>query len=145
MKMRCLLIMLCWCAAMTVLMTGCTTAASTAAPSAPAAAPADSCAAMAEPTARRIAPGSGITPPNPVYRVEPVAPRAVLGLDAVATVEAVIGEDGKVRHICYRDGDREWAAAVAEALRNWRFEPAKLDGKPVATLFTLTTKLRRRM
>ena len=101
------------------------------------------CAAAAEPTALKFGPGSGITPPKAVHRVEPTTPESLRGTEAVAIIQAIIGEDGSPRHICISDGNEEWGRQVAEAFRHWRFEPATLDGKPVAVQFTLTMRLRR--
>lgn len=100
------------------------------------------CAARAEPTALKLGPETGITEPKSKYRKEPIAaPHLPDG--SVAVVAAIIGENGRPRHVCVAGGEPEWARAVAEALREWRFEPATLDGRPVAVQFTLTTKLRR--
>jgi hypothetical protein len=117
--------------------------ASTTSSSQTAAIASESCAAKADPTALKLGPGSGITAPKVLHRVEPLAPEALRGREALATVEAVIGEDGKARHICFREGDREWGQAIAAVLGAWRFEPATLDGKPVAVVFTLTSRLRQ--
>jgi hypothetical protein len=100
-----------------------------------------SCAAKAEPTALEITPDSGIAPPKAVHRVDPVAPSHLTRGEAI--IDAVIGEDGRPRHICLRTGDPEWGQAAATAFQNWQFEPATMDGKPVAVLFTLTTRLNR--
>jgi hypothetical protein len=104
--------------------------------------PSQSCAAQAEPTALKIEPGSGITPPKAIHRVEPLAPASLAGRGAFAIVEAIIGEDGKPRHICFASGDSDWGNAVAVAFKQWLFEPATLEGKPVAVQFTLTMRLR---
>lgn len=104
--------------------------------------PAQSCAAQAEPTALKMEPGNGVIPPKAIHRVEPLAPASLVGRATVATVEAIIGEDGKPRHICFASGDPEWGNAVAAAFKQWLFEPATLQGKPVAVQFTLTTRLR---
>ncbi len=100
------------------------------------------CAARAEPAALKLGPGTGITRYESTYRKEPIAaPHLPDG--SVAVVEAIIGENGVPRHICIVSGEPEWTKAVAEALREWRFEPATLEGRAVAVQFTLTTKLRR--
>jgi hypothetical protein len=86
-------------------------------------------------------PGSGVTPPQALRRVEPIiASPHRLPAEATATIEAVIGEDGKPRHVCVAGGDPEWGQAVAAAFRQWTFAPATMDGKPVAVQFKLTTK-----
>lgn len=113
--------------------------ASTAHRSSPNAVP---CAGEAEPTALKIEPGSEIVPPKPLHRVEPIASASLRGRSAVATINAVIGEDGRPRHTCITDGDPEWGRAVEAAFRQWLFEPATLHGKPVAVRFTLTTRWR---
>jgi hypothetical protein len=115
----------------------CTACAATHAPEPP------SCAALAEPTALKIERGNGITPPKSLHRVDPIAPANLHDRSAVARIDAVIGEDGKPRHICITRGDPLWADAAAAAVREWTFEPATLNGKPVAVLFTLTTKFTR--
>lgn len=104
----------------------------------------ESCAAAAEPTALKIENGSGITPPKSIYRREPLTPASVRGRGAVAIIEAVIGEDGKPRHVCLLEGDEEWGTAVVAAFREWTFEPATLSGKKVAVVFRLTAKSRPR-
>jgi outer membrane biosynthesis protein TonB len=100
------------------------------------------CWQEAEPAALKFEPGSGITPPRPVHRAEPIL-HVRPAQEAEATIEAVIGEDGRPRHICITSGNPDWGRAVAAAFRQWVFEPATLDGKPVAVQFTLTTRFRR--
>lgn len=97
------------------------------------------CPAEAEPTAVTIEEGSGIIAPKVIHRAEPKA-RSMAGRRATAIVEAVIGEDGVPRHICVTSGDPDWGRIVADAVREWRFEPATRDGKPVAVRFSLTSK-----
>jgi outer membrane biosynthesis protein TonB len=102
-----------------------------------------SCAAVAEPTALKIRKDSGVTPPRATYRKEPKA-QSSLADGTIATIAAIIGEDGHPRHVCQMSGNEEWGRAVMEAFQSWRFEPATLNGSPVAVQFTLTTKLKRR-
>ena len=55
-------------------------------------------------------------------------------------VEAIIGLDGLPYAPQLRS--RRYPVmgfAVMETLRRWRFEPARLDGKPVRTIYNLTT------
>ncbi|HVE72303.1 MAG TPA: energy transducer TonB [Thermoanaerobaculia bacterium] len=104
---------------------------------------ASNCAAAAEPTALKIEEGSGITSPKAVHRVEPTTPDSLKGTEAVAIIQAIIGENGTPRHICISGGNEQWGKQVADAFRYWRFQPATLNGKPVAVQYTLTTRLRR--
>jgi hypothetical protein len=117
------------------LVLGCATA-----PSSQATTP--NCAQLAEPSALTVAKDGEITPPKAIFRKEPIAPDS-LRESAVADLGAVIGEDGKLRHICFMGGDEMWGQAAADALQDWRFEPATLDGRPVAVLFKVTMRFRR--
>ena len=85
--------------------------------------------------------GSGIQPPKVIRRVEPMAnPEWVRsGRRRAATIEAVINTAGRVEAVWYVSGDRPWAEAVAAAVRDWTFEPARRNGEPVAVRFSLTS------
>ncbi|HEX7707356.1 MAG TPA: energy transducer TonB [Thermoanaerobaculia bacterium] len=89
--------------------------------------------------------GGPITPPRVIKRVEPVISRALRETTraADAEIEAVIDEKGTVIGAVYLSGNREWAQALAYAVGRWRFEPATLDGKPIAVRFTISSTFRR--
>ena len=99
------------------------------------------CAAQIQPPAATVE-DPGVEPPTVIRRAEPIVGRSLRGRNAEATVEAIIGEDGTPRNVCTTAGDAEWGRYVAAALRQWRFRPATLDGKPIAVRFTLTTSFR---
>ena len=105
----------------------------------PATGPEELCAAMVQPPVPKADSNPDIQAPVVIRRVEPVVGRSLRSRAALATVEAVIGEDGHVRNVCVTSGDQEWGRAVAAALRKWQFKPGTLDGKPVAVLFSLTS------
>jgi hypothetical protein len=105
--------------------------------------PVESCAAKAEPTAQQAVAGGDITPPKVIRRVEPHVSDALVHRGASATLAAVIGEDGRPRHICIQSGDAEWGSAMTEALQQWVFEPGTIQGKPIPVLFNITSTLRR--
>ena len=52
-------------------------------------------------------------------------------------VEAIIGEDGVPRHplVLTRYAVPAMKYVVLDSLREWRFEPARLDGKPVTVYY----------
>lgn len=84
---------------------------------------------------------SDMTRPQIVYRVSPqyteVARTA--RLQGTVIVEAVIDEGGRVRDVQILKGlpmglDRSAANAVAQ----WRFTPATLNGRPLKVIYTLT-------
>ncbi len=58
-------------------------------------------------------------------------------------MEAAISDTGIVENVrlvksCAPDLD----TAAMDAVRRWTFEPAKMDGKPVAVLFNLTVNFK---
>jgi hypothetical protein len=98
------------------------------------------CAAEAEPDVSEYTPGGDITAPKVLKRVDPLAPNRLLGRNVSAKVEAIIGTDGVPRHVCVVAGDPDWGDALAAAVRQWRFQPATLNGQPVAVLFRVESK-----
>jgi outer membrane biosynthesis protein TonB len=44
----------------------------------------------------------------------------------------VVEVDGSVRSVEVLQGEEPFTAASVEAVRSWRFEPAQLDGRPIA-------------
>jgi hypothetical protein len=83
--------------------------------------------------------GGEIKAPRVIHRVEPRIPQHLFGSSHMAVVEALIGTDGRVKATCRVSGHPEWGAVVAEALRQWVFEPATRDGQPVEVRFGLTS------
>ncbi len=83
-------------------------------------------------------------PPKVIRRVDPQMTREFRRSrsDARATVEAVVDEQGKVADVWYVEGDERWAWIVAFALRKWEFEPATLDGKPIAVRFKMSSSVK---
>jgi len=58
-------------------------------------------------------------------------------------VESVIAPDGRIARIKVLRGPQDNALnqALADALREWRFVPAKLYGKPAAVYYVLTIRV----
>jgi periplasmic protein TonB len=87
----------------------------------------------------------GMTRPALTYQVQPRYSEAArrAGVQGAVTVEAVIDEQGRVTDVKILRGlpmglDQEAVAAV----RQWRFTPATLQGKPVKVYFSLTVNFR---
>jgi protein TonB len=97
---------------------------------------------MVQPPVPTVEGSPEIQAPVVIQKVEPIVKRSLRGRTALATVEAIVGEDGKARNVCVTSGDPEWGRAVAVALRKWRFKPATLNGKPIAVRFELTSTWR---
>ena len=68
-----------------------------------------------------------------VHRVEPVYPRLAQEQSIAGTVKlrVTVGRDGAVRKAKAFSGPSLLRPAAAEAVRQWRYEPSLLKGKPV--------------
>ena len=89
--------------------------------------------------------GSGQTPLDVVSRVEPKFPviETMHHFTGIVLTQLRIEPDGSVSavNVLQRVQPQIEAAAVA-ALKQWRFEPAKRDGKPVAAYMMMSTAYR---
>jgi protein TonB len=68
-----------------------------------------------------------------LHRVEPVYPEDAKArrVQGVVALDVQIGGDGAVKNIAVVEGDPELADAAVEAVRQWRYRPYTVDGKPV--------------
>ena len=67
----------------------------------------------------------------PVYPAQMMASR----LQGSVTVEFIIDEEGRTRDLrLIRSTYKEFEAPALEAIRQWRFEPARKDGRPISQL-----------
>jgi TonB family protein len=84
--------------------------------------------------------GGGIQPPTKTKNVSPVYPPDALAarVAGVVIIEAVIGEDGKVRAARVRRSIPLLDPAALEAVRQWEFTPTLLNGAPVPVVMTAT-------
>lgn len=95
-----------------------------------------------------FAKGGPVVAPKAERRVEPSVPASVRRnlSSASATVHAVVEVDGTVSRVCVvKADDPEWAAAVADSVRMWKFQPGTLDGKPTRVRFQLTSRFKSGM
>ena len=76
--------------------------------------------------------GGVVRPPRLIHRVEPAYPvfakRA--GIQGEVVMEAVLGEDGRVREITIKSGHPSLAPAARDAVSQWVYEPTLLNGEP---------------
>lgn len=95
---------------------------------------------------------TGIKPPARLAYVAPVYPQdplcAVFGGKWVG--EALIGTSGRVEHVAvvsdtlFRPGHPECGRAIPDALRQWRFDPTLVQGKPTPVCMAVTVKIHER-
>lgn len=83
----------------------------------------------------------GLVPPKAISRVEPVftGEAKAAGVSGVCIVEATISETGDVTAVrVVKPMPYGLDKATVDAVKQWKFEPATLDGKPVPVLFNVT-------
>ena len=95
--------------------------------------------AVAGPTqprpAERIRVGGNIRVPRKEVDVHPVYPPAMrqAGREGVVPIEAIIGVDGTVTslRVLTAQVHPDFAIAASDAVRQWKFSPTLLNGKPI--------------
>jgi TonB family protein len=92
-----------------------------------------------------------VTMPTVKTPIRPNYPKGAMqrGLEGVALVEAVLGEDGRVQQVrLLKSLDPKYGldAEAIKAAKQWTFTPATKDGQPVRMIVTieLTFSLRRK-
>ncbi len=80
------------------------------------------------------------------HAVRPEYPEAarLAGLEGDVTLRLVIGADGAVKDVRAIAGDPELARGAIEAVSQWQYVPALLDGRPVSVVTTVTLAFRLR-
>ena len=68
-----------------------------------------------------------------VSSVEPVYPAMAMGSGTVV-LEASIDSDGEVQHVKVISDSEGFNSSALEAIKEWKFKPAMLAGKPVPSV-----------
>lgn len=85
--------------------------------------------------------GGDVKAPRILQRVEPLYPQAMVKLrrEGVVVVQCVIDRNGNVREAeVLRSPHPMFNDAAVKAIREWRFGPGTLNGRPVDVTFVLT-------
>ena len=79
-----------------------------------------------------------------LYRVEPRYPALAkqARISGVVELECVIGIDGHMREVAVRRGHPLLAPAAVEAVRQWIYQPTRLNGEPVEVIAPVTVTFR---
>ena len=85
---------------------------------------------------------TGLVPPrkvrSPFPEYSPYAREAQV--EGAVILRAVIDSEGRVRYPCVLDTDSPvFVYMLAQAVKDWRFEPALVDSRPVPVYYELTT------
>ena len=90
----------------------------------------------------RVRVGGNIRVPKKLVDVHPEYPASMraAGREGRVPIEAIIGLDGSVTSVRVISAQvhPDFAIAAADAVRQWRFTPTLLNGKPVEVVMTVT-------
>jgi TonB family protein len=89
--------------------------------------------------------GGGVSAPSPIYKPEPeYSPEARQAkLQGTVILSLIVGMDGRAHAIqVARSLGLGLDERAIEAVRQWRFDPAKMDGKPVAVAVDVEVSFR---
>ena len=89
--------------------------------------------------------GGDVTAPVVISRVEPIYPAEARAarISGIVIVEAIIDRNGSVRDVkVLKPLPFGLDQAAADAVKQWTFRPATLDGKPVDVIFNLTVNFK---
>jgi protein TonB len=86
----------------------------------------------------------GVTGGKLTHRVDPVYPAEgrVQRLEGAVVLDALVGEDGRVKQVQVTSGPPTLAKAAMDAVRQWKYEPYLLNGRPVALHNQITIQFR---
>jgi TonB family protein len=79
--------------------------------------------------------GNSLEPAKLVSSPAPIYPKVALLMNLRGTVliDAAVDETGRVTDIQVISGNPVFRSAAMEAIQNWKYEPARLNGQPTAT------------
>jgi TonB family protein len=85
-----------------------------------------------------------INPPRLLKKVEPVYPQEArkAGVEGTVILEAMTDARGNVAGIKVLKSIPELDQAAIDALKQWKYEPTIIDGKPTPVVFTVTIRFR---
>lgn len=79
-----------------------------------------------------------------IHRVEPIYPPEARkdNLQGIIALDVIVGRDGSVLSVRALNGPDALAQAASDALRWWKFEPYRLNGRPVLAETTVAVEFR---
>jgi periplasmic protein TonB len=91
-----------------------------------------------------VRPQLGLQEAVPTKRVDPLYPAVArqLHIEGIVQVQAAIDTDGLPHEVKLVSGDPRLTAAALNAVRQWRFKPAQLDGQAVETSIVIKVEFR---
>lgn len=83
-----------------------------------------------------------IKPPGLIKKVDPVYPEAArkAGIEGIVILEVQTDQDGRVQNTKVLRSIPELDQAAIDAIKQWVYEPVKINGKPRPAIFTVTVR-----
>ena len=80
--------------------------------------------------------GGNWSPPKPIVSPRPDYPPVAraTGVQGTVLLEILVGEEGEVAHLAIRQSIPSLNGAAVTCVSRWKFEPARVDGVPRATV-----------
>ncbi len=87
---------------------------------------------------------TGVDKPIIIKRVEPRYPDVARAarVEGIVILEAIINKRGRVDSVKILRSIPLLDSSAVEAVKQWRFKPAKINGVPVKCYFTLTVRFK---
>lgn len=94
----------------------------------------------------RIRLGGNVAKANLIHRVDPIYPdeARVAHTEGDVLMHVVLATDGTIKELNLVKGDPTLAKAALEAVKQWRYKPTLLNGKPVEVDSTILVEFRAR-
>jgi periplasmic protein TonB len=95
---------------------------------------------LSAPRNKPLPQSEGVMAARLVRRVQPVYPRIaeMMHLSGIVRLRAIVGTDGSVQHLEVLSGKPILARAAIDAVKQWRYEPTRLNGQPVEVETSIT-------
>ncbi len=84
--------------------------------------------------------GGSVTPAKLTHFEPPKYPFAAheMGVQGTVVFSAVVGKNGKLEKVQFISGPQMLVVAATDCVKQWRYEPTKLNGKPIETETTVS-------
>jgi TonB family protein len=85
-----------------------------------------------------------INPPRLIKKIEPIYPEEArkAGIEGIVILEAMTDEKGNVARVKVLKSIPELDQAAINSLKQWKYEPTIIDGKPTPIVFTVTVNFK---
>lgn len=77
-----------------------------------------------------------------LQQAAPLYPDSAKGQSGTVVLQVLVGRDGTVQDAKFLQGSLVFARAAIEAVKQWRFQPYTMNGRPVSTVTSLTVSFK---